>query len=107
VFSCLGMLSVSAGVMALLPLTPAVLFVPAALVAALQGLIIANGMAGAMDVDPTASGAAAGLTTFLQMAISAVFAQIVGELENGTVWPMVGAMTVAAVMATVTAGAAG
>jgi DHA1 family bicyclomycin/chloramphenicol resistance-like MFS transporter len=103
VFACLGMLIVSAGAMAMLPLSPAVLFLPAALVAALQGLIIANGMAGAMDADPNASGAAAGMTTFLQMAISAVFAQIVGVLENGTVWPMIGAMLVASVTAAIVA----
>lgn len=103
VFACLGMLVASAGVMALLPLTPAVLFVPACLVAGLQGLIIANGMAGAMDVDPAASGAAAGLTTFLQMSISAVFAQIVGVLENGTIWPMIGAMVGASVIAAIVA----
>ncbi len=101
VFSCLFALVLSAAMLAVLPLSPVVLFIPAMLVAALQGLIIANGMAGAMDVDPTASGAAAGLTTFLQMAISAVFAQIVGVLENGTVWPMIGAMTAAALIATV------
>lgn len=103
VFACLGMLVVSAGVMALLPLSPAVLFVPAGLVAMLQGLIIANGMAGAMDVDPAASGAAAGLTTFLQMSISAVFAQIVGMLENGTIWPMIGCMIGASLLAVIVA----
>lgn len=103
VFSCLAMVIVSAGAMALLPLSPAVLFVPAGVIALLQGLIIANGMAGAMDADPGAAGAAAGLTTFLQMAISAVFAQIVGVLENGTVWPMIGAMAAASVIATIVA----
>ncbi|WP_159718208.1 multidrug effflux MFS transporter [Geminicoccus flavidas] len=64
------------------------IFLPTALVAFFQGLSVPNGQAGALSVDPNAAGTASGLSGFLQMAFAAAAAQLVGMLQNGTVWPL-------------------
>lgn len=83
--------------MAFLPLTPLLLFLPAIAIVFFHGLILSNSITGAMNADAQAIGAAAGFAGFLQMAIGAIFSQIVGALENGTVWPMLIVMLSASV----------
>jgi DHA1 family bicyclomycin/chloramphenicol resistance-like MFS transporter len=67
--------------------TPSALFVPMMLVTMGAGLIVPNGIAGAISVDPRAIGSAAGLAGFLQMAIAAAASQLVGSAQHG--WPAV------------------
>ena len=66
-------------------LTPLTLFAPMALAALGNGLTIPNGTAGAISVDPRLTGAAAGLSGFLQMACGALASQLVGTLQDP--WP--------------------
>jgi DHA1 family bicyclomycin/chloramphenicol resistance-like MFS transporter len=80
------------------PLTPALLFAPAIVVSFLQGFVIANAQASAINLEPAAAGAASGLTGFVQMAISAAVAQAVGVLNDGTPWPMMAFMIGAGVL---------
>lgn len=68
--------------------TPLALFVPTMAMALGNGLSIPNSLAGAVSVDPRLAGAASGLAGFLQMMVSAVAAQAVGSLQNGTPYPM-------------------
>lgn len=82
----------------LLPLSPPLLFVPAALFSLMQGFVIPNCQASAINVDPRYAGAGSGLIGFIGMAMSAVVAQIVAEIADGTVWPMVYFMIGAAVV---------
>jgi len=80
-------------------LSPFILFLPATVTAFVQGLILANAQAGAIEAHPEAVGAAAGLSSFLQLAVAALATQIVGLFANGTVWPMMAVMTGATVLA--------
>ena len=80
-------------------LTPFVLFLPTTAIAFVQGLILANSQAGAIEAHPEAIGAAAGLSSFLQLAVAALATQVVGLYANGTVWPMVAVMAGTTVMA--------
>ncbi len=79
----LGLVLILAGL-----LSPLVLFAPAMLISISHGLSMANAQAGAMNVEPAMAGTASGLTGFLQMAISAGAAQIVGLLPTDTAVPM-------------------
>lgn len=89
----------SVGLMAFLPWHPWELFVPAVVVAFGNGFTIPNSMAGALGSDPSAAGTASGLSGFMQMLIAAVFAQAAGSLQDGTPFPMLLCMTLAAVLA--------
>lgn len=71
---------------------PWTLFGPTAVIVFGNGLAMANLQAGALGVHPQSAGTASGLSGFLQMAIAAVVAQAVGNLQNGTPWPMIGFM---------------
>jgi DHA1 family bicyclomycin/chloramphenicol resistance-like MFS transporter len=71
-----------------LPLTPALLFVPAILISVVQGLVISNCMASAVNVQPRLAGSASGLIGFLQMMLAAAVSQSIGELADGTSRPM-------------------
>lgn len=79
-----------------LPLSPWTLFGSAAFIAVLQGMVVANAQAAAVNTAAHIAGAASGLSGFFQMAISAIAAQIVGSLNDGTVVPMLIVMLVAA-----------
>ncbi|MEQ9643543.1 MAG: multidrug effflux MFS transporter [Alphaproteobacteria bacterium] len=68
--------------------SPIVLFAPAMVLSVSHGLSMANAQAGAMNVEPAMAGTASGLTGFLQMAVSAAAAQIVGLLPTDTPIPM-------------------
>lgn len=53
-----------------------------------QGIAMPNAMAAVVSVAPRIAGAASGLAGFLQMAIAALAAQIVGSIQNGTPYPL-------------------
>ncbi len=72
----------------LLPLSPALLFLPAVGFSLAQGFVIPNCQASAINVEPKYAGAGSGLVGFIGMAASAAVAQIVAVLADGTVWPM-------------------
>ena len=93
---CAITLAVAAGLFGMLPLTPALLFVPAYAISFFQGLVIANGVAGAINASPAAFGAASGLLGFTNMTISAVAAQVTGTLVRDSVWPMIAIMALCA-----------
>lgn len=79
-------------------LNPWALFAPMLLIALGNGLSMPNAMAGALSADPRNAGSASGLVGFIQMGMSALFAQLAGMWQNGTPWPMVGFMLVAATL---------
>lgn len=72
--------------------SPLVLFAPAMAISISHGLSMANAQAGAMNVEPALAGTASGLTAFLQMALSAVAAQVVGMMPTDTPYPVAVAM---------------
>lgn len=67
---------------------PLSLFMPVALSTFGNGISLPNAQAGAINEFPDMAGSASGLTGFLQMALSALAAQLVALLFNGTVYPM-------------------
>lgn len=71
-----------------LPLSPPLLFLPAVGFSLMQGFVIPNCQASAINVEPKYAGAGSGLVGFIGMAASAAVAQIVAVLADGTVWPM-------------------
>lgn len=79
--------------------TPLALFVPTSFGTFFQGLAMANAQAAAVNVDPHAAGAAAGLSGFLQMGLAGLAAQIVGSIEAATPYPMAIGMCFCATMA--------
>jgi DHA1 family bicyclomycin/chloramphenicol resistance-like MFS transporter len=70
----------------------ATLFLPMMLTGFAQGIAMPVVQAGALSVDPRVAGAASGLSGFMQMSLAAAAAQIVGMIQNGTVWPTLAAM---------------
>jgi DHA1 family bicyclomycin/chloramphenicol resistance-like MFS transporter len=82
----------------LLPLSAPLLFLPVVAVSFAQGFIIPNCQASAINVDPRYAGAGSGLIGFAGMVASAAVAQIVAEIADGTVWPMLGFMAGAAAL---------
>ena len=93
-----------AGVILAGALSMLAIFGPGLLVTFAQGLALPNAQAGAMQVKPALSGTAAGLGVFVQMILSALFAQIYGWAADGTPLPMLVTATVAATLS-VCAGA--
>ncbi|MDP2378949.1 MAG: MFS transporter permease, partial [Pseudohongiella sp.] len=77
---------------------PLTLFVPVALTTLGNGISLPNAQAGAINEFPHMAGSASGLTGFLQMALSALAAQLVALLFNGTVYPMLLLMLVASLI---------
>jgi MFS transporter, DHA1 family, multidrug resistance protein len=77
---------------------PLALFVPIAISTLGNGISLPNAQAGAMNEFPHMAGSASGLTGFLQMALSALAAQLVALLFNGTVYPMLLLMLVGALI---------
>jgi len=73
---------------------PASLFLPMALCTLGNGLTIANGISAAISTDPKAIGSAAGIAGAFQMALAAVIAQLVGQLQSG--WAEIGFSVIAA-----------
>jgi DHA1 family bicyclomycin/chloramphenicol resistance-like MFS transporter len=77
---------------------PAALFLPVALAVFGNGISLPNAQAGAINAAPEMAGSASGLTGFMQMSFSAVAAQAVALIFNGTVYPMLLLMLAAALM---------
>jgi len=77
---------------------PTALFLPVALAIFGNGITLPNAQAGAINAAPKLAGSASGLTGFMQMGFSALAAQLVAQLFNGTVYPMLVLMLVAAVL---------
>lgn len=77
---------------------PLALFVPVAAATLGNGISLPNAQAGAINEFPNMAGSASGLTGFLQMALSALAAQLVALLFNGTVYPMLLLMLLASVI---------
>lgn len=80
------------------PLSPWLIFVPAALVQLGGGLSMPNANAGATNVDARMAGTASGLAAFLMMMTGALCSQAVGELADGTIWPLVVGVLVTSVI---------
>jgi len=63
-----------------------------------NGLIMPNGQAAAVSINPRIAGAASGLVSFVQMTTGAVFAQLAGVVQDGTPLPMVFLVATATVL---------
>ena len=84
--------------------TQLALFGPMMMVAFGNGLSIANAQAGAVSVQPELAGTASGIAGFFQMFTAAIVSQVVGMLQNGTPFPMVGFMLACALCSLLTFG---
>lgn len=71
------------------PLSVLGLFGPMLLFAMGNGLVLPNGMAGAVSVDPRIAGAASGLAGFMQMSVGAAGSALVGVLVVTSQLPLV------------------
>lgn len=67
---------------------PLALFLPIAVATFGNGITLPNAQAAAINEFPKLAGSASGLTGFLQMGFSAVAAQFVAVIYNGTVYPL-------------------
>lgn len=93
--SCLTLAAICTSVLLMFSFTwsPLLLFVPAAVASIGHGLSIPNSVAGAMSVHKSLAGTASGVIGFTQMFVAAVVSQLVGELQNGTPFPMLAFMS--------------
>ena len=80
---------------------PLALFAPIAVSVFGNGITLPNAMAAAINEFPNLAGSASGLTGFLQMGFSAVAAQVVALIFNGTAYPLLLMMLTAAVLSLV------
>ena len=76
---------------------PLALFSPVALAVFGNGITLPNAQAAAINEVPKVAGSASGLTGFLQMAFSAIAAQLVAVIYNDTVYPLLVLMLVASI----------
>ncbi len=83
------------------PWSAPLIFGPGILIGFANGLTMPNAQAGAVSYAPRAAGTASGLAGFLQMLLAAVFAQVVGSLQDGTPYPMIGFMVLGSTLALV------
>jgi MFS transporter, DHA1 family, multidrug resistance protein len=83
-------------------MSPVTLFVPMLFAALGNGLTIPNATAGAISVNASMVGTAAGLAGFLQMGIGAGSAQLVGILQDAAPFAVFWVMAAAAVLAALT-----
>jgi DHA1 family bicyclomycin/chloramphenicol resistance-like MFS transporter len=88
ILATLAIIALSVPFFVLLPLSPLLLFLPTIAFSFVQGFVIPNCQASAINVDPRFAGAGSGLVGFAGMVAAAVVAQIVAEIADGTVWPM-------------------
>ncbi len=77
---------------------PLALFVPIAVAVFGNGITLPNAQAAAINEFPKLAGSASGLTGFLQMFLSAIAAQGVALIFNGTVYPLLILMGVASLL---------
>lgn len=66
---------------------PLALFLPMGLITLGHGMSQPGATSGAIGLQPRLAGSAAGLMGFGQWMIAALTAQMVGTLQNGTIWP--------------------
>ncbi len=79
----------------------AVVFIPVTFMGIANGMAIPNATAGAVSVHPELAGTASGLLSFIQLGLSAVFAQVSGSIQDGTPQALGTFMFIAAVLAVV------
>ena len=77
---------------------PLALFVPVAIAVFGNGITLPNAQAAAINEFPQYAGSASGLTGFMQMALSAVAAQAVAWIYNGTAFPLLLMMLCASIL---------
>ena len=77
---------------------PIALFAPISLAIFGNGISLPNAQAAAINEFPKFAGSASGLTGFLQMAFSAVAAQLVAVIFNGTIYPLLTLMFTASLV---------
>ncbi|MBS24066.1 MAG: hypothetical protein CMQ28_00305 [Gammaproteobacteria bacterium] len=77
---------------------PLALFVPVSIAVCGNGITLPNAQASAINEFPQYAGSASGLTGFLQMTVSAVAAQFVALIFNGTAYPLLITMLLASVI---------
>lgn len=90
----LGVLAFSLGAF-----SPYSLFLPMFLVAVGNGMVLPNGIAGAMSIDPALAGTAAGLAGFMQMGLGATLSQSVSLAQIATPWGSLYVMLASATLA--------
>jgi len=95
-----GLAGLTAAVTGLI--SPVTLFVPMLIAALGNGLTIPNATAGAISVDASMVGTAAGLAGFMQMGVGAGSAQLVGILQDGAPFAVFWIMAAAAGLAALT-----
>jgi len=78
---------------------PLAVFLPITIMGIANGMALPNANAGAVSVYPELAGAASGLVSFIQLGISALFAQLAGSWQNGTPLPLAIYMFIAALLA--------
>jgi len=78
--------------------SPVALFAPVSLAVFGNGITLPNAQAAAINEFPKFAGSASGLTGFLQMSFSAIAAQLVAILFNGTAYPLLLLMFVASLI---------
>jgi len=78
--------------------SPLALFAPVSLAVFGNGITLPNAQAAAINEFPQFAGSASGLTGFLQMSFSAIAAQTVALIFNGTVYPLLIMMFLASAM---------
>jgi DHA1 family bicyclomycin/chloramphenicol resistance-like MFS transporter len=79
--------------------TPAAIFIPFLGMGFANGAALPNSNAGAVSVFPELAGTASGLLSFIQLGLSAVFAQAAGSIQNGTPYPLALFMLLASILA--------
>jgi DHA1 family bicyclomycin/chloramphenicol resistance-like MFS transporter len=80
---------------------PALIFLPQVVISLGNGVLLPNAIAGAISVNPQTSGAASGITGFMQMAVGAAAAQMITVALAGAATPLpVALMILGAIAAT-------
>lgn len=77
---------------------PLALFAPIAITVFGNGITLPNAQAAAINEFPKLAGSASGLTGFMQMFLSAIAAQAVALIFNGTVYPLLFLMLTASLL---------
>ena len=78
---------------------PLTIFLPITVLCVANGMALPNSNAGAISVYPELAGTASGLTSFIQLSVAAVFAQVSGSWQSGTPYPLAVFMLIAALLA--------
>ena len=78
---------------------PLTIFLPITIMGVANGMALPNSNAGAISVYPELAGTASGLTSFIQLGVAALFAQVSWSWQNGTPYPLAVFMLIAALLA--------